>query len=106
MNFKKQDAQIKTQGFIKKGCFPFLAPILSACIITSSLIHEATTLMERLFKFLRPLFIGSRLWFKAMVQGYERKGISPAQNVFKGFKDLGSTLTIHQSLSLVVFIEE
>ena len=66
MNFKKQDAQIKTQGFIKKGCFPFLAPILSACIITSSLIHEATTLMERLFKFLRPSFIGSRLWFKAM----------------------------------------
>jgi hypothetical protein len=106
VNFKKQDAQIKTQGFIKKGCFPFLAPILSACIITSSLIHEATTLMERLFKFLRPSFIDSRLWFKAMVQGYERKGISPAQNVFKGFKDLGSTLTIHQSLSLVVFIEE
>jgi hypothetical protein len=71
VNFKKQDAQIKTQGFIKKGCFPFLAPILSACIITSSLIHEATTLMERLFKFLRPSFIGSRLygsrlWFKAM----------------------------------------
>jgi hypothetical protein len=31
--------------------FSFLAPILSACIITSSLIHEATTLMEKLFKF-------------------------------------------------------
>jgi len=31
--------------------FYFLAPILSACIITSSLIHEATTLMEKLFKF-------------------------------------------------------
>jgi len=29
----------------------FLAPILLACIITSSLIHEATTLMEKLFKF-------------------------------------------------------
>jgi hypothetical protein len=29
----------------------FLAPILSSCIITSSLIHEATTLMEKLFKF-------------------------------------------------------
>jgi hypothetical protein len=41
-----------------------------------------------------------------MVQGYERKWISPAQNVFKGFNDLGSTSTIHQSLSLVVFIEE
>jgi hypothetical protein len=31
--------------------FFFLAPILSACIITNSLIHEATTLMEKLFKF-------------------------------------------------------
>ena len=31
--------------------FSFLAPILSACIITSSLIHEAMTLMEKLFKF-------------------------------------------------------
>ena len=29
----------------------FLAPILLACIIISSLIHKATTLMERLFKF-------------------------------------------------------
>jgi hypothetical protein len=49
----KQKAQVKTWGFIKKDCFLFLAPILSACIITSSLIHEATTLMEKkkLFKF-------------------------------------------------------
>ena len=31
--------------------FSFLAPILSACIITSSLIHEVTTLMEQLFNF-------------------------------------------------------
>jgi hypothetical protein len=31
--------------------FPFLASILSACIITNSLIHEATTLMEKLFQF-------------------------------------------------------
>jgi hypothetical protein len=30
----------------------FLAPILLACIIISSLIHEVTTLMEQLFKFL------------------------------------------------------
>jgi len=29
----------------------FLTFILSACIITSSLIHEATTFMEKLFKF-------------------------------------------------------
>jgi hypothetical protein len=48
--FQKQNAQVKTQGFIKKGCF-FWAPILSACIITSSLIHETTTLMAKLFKF-------------------------------------------------------
>ena len=39
----------RCSGFIKKGCF--LAFILSACIITSSLIHEVTTLMEKLFKF-------------------------------------------------------
>ena len=31
--------------------FSFLAPILSACIITRSLIHEVTTLMEQLFHF-------------------------------------------------------
>ena len=29
----------------------FLASLLSACIITRSLIHEVTTLMEKLFKF-------------------------------------------------------
>jgi len=51
VNFKKQKTQVKTWGFIKKDCFLFFAPILSACIITSSLIHEATTLMEKLFKF-------------------------------------------------------
>jgi hypothetical protein len=50
---EKQDTQVKTRGFIKKGCF-FLAPILSVCIITSSLIHEATTLMKKLFKFWEP----------------------------------------------------
>ena len=47
----KRKAQVKTWGFIKKDCFLFLALILSACIITSSLIHEATTLMEKPFKF-------------------------------------------------------
>jgi hypothetical protein len=41
VNFKKQDAQVKTQAFIKKGGFLFfLALILSTYIITSSLIHE------------------------------------------------------------------
>jgi len=47
----KQKAQVKTWAFIKKDYSFFLAPILSACIITSSLIHEATTLMKKLFKF-------------------------------------------------------
>jgi hypothetical protein len=32
---------------------------------------------------------------QAMVHGYERKGNSPAQKVFDGFKDLGSISTIH-----------
>jgi len=51
MNFKKQDAQVRTRAFIKVVFFFFfLAFILLACIITSSLIHEATTLMEKLFK--------------------------------------------------------
>jgi hypothetical protein len=49
---EKQGTRVKTWGFITKGCFFFLAPILSACIIISSLIHEVTTLMEQLFKFL------------------------------------------------------
>jgi hypothetical protein len=31
--------------------FLFLAFILSICIITSSLIHEVTTLIEKLFQF-------------------------------------------------------
>jgi hypothetical protein len=31
--------------------FLFLALILSVCIITNSLIHDVTTLMEKLFKF-------------------------------------------------------
>jgi hypothetical protein len=48
VNFKKQDAQVRTRAFIKKGFF--LALILPACLITSSLIHEVTTLMEKLFK--------------------------------------------------------
>ena len=49
---EKQGTRVKTWGFITKGCFFFLAPILSACIIISSLIHEVTTLIEQLFKFL------------------------------------------------------
>ena len=44
--FQKQDAQL-----YQKRLFLFLAFILSTCIMTSSLIHEVTTLMEKLFKF-------------------------------------------------------
>jgi hypothetical protein len=36
-------------GLLSRKVF-FLTLILSACIITSSLIHEAMTLMEKLFK--------------------------------------------------------
>ena len=43
---EKQGTRVKTWGFIKKDYFFFLAPILSACIIISSLIHEVTTLMK------------------------------------------------------------
>jgi hypothetical protein len=39
--------------------FSFLALILLACIITSSLIHEVTTLMEKTLQVLRSPFIGS-----------------------------------------------
>ena len=41
--FQKQD--------VRERLFLFLAFILSTCIMTSSLIHEVTTLMEKLFKF-------------------------------------------------------
>ena len=44
--FQKQDAQL-----YQERLFLFLAFILSTRIMTSSLIHEVTTLMEKLFKF-------------------------------------------------------
>jgi len=37
---------------------------------------------------------------QTMVHGYERKEIHKLKKVFEGFKDLGSTLTIQQSLFL------
>ena len=86
--------------------FSFLAPILSACIITNSLIHEATTLMEKLFKFwerhlsVQIAYLIEKGFLKARNAGYgswlmkERK--IQAQKVFEGFNDLGSTSTIHQ----------
>jgi len=52
VNFKENKRlKSKLEDSSRKIVFFFLAPILSACIITSSLIHEATTLMEKLFKF-------------------------------------------------------
>jgi len=48
---EKQGTRVKTWGFTKKDCFFFLAPILSACIVIISLIHEVTTLIKQLFKF-------------------------------------------------------
>jgi len=46
---EKQGTRVKTWGFITKDCFFFLATILSACIIISSLIHEVTKCMKQLF---------------------------------------------------------
>jgi hypothetical protein len=52
LGISKQDAKVRTQALSRKvvSLLLFLALILSACIITSSLIHEVTTLMEKLFK--------------------------------------------------------
>ena len=58
---EKQGTRVKTQGFIKKDCFFFLAPILLSCIVISSFIHEVVTLMEKLFKFWE-----CHLWFRLL----------------------------------------
>jgi hypothetical protein len=50
VNFKETGCPSQKLRIYQEKLF-FWAPILSACIITSSLIHEATTLMEKLFKF-------------------------------------------------------
>ena len=62
----KQKAQVKTWGFIRKDCFLFfLATILSAYIITSSLIYEATTLMKNSSSFEIAIYRFSLLtWLK------------------------------------------
>jgi hypothetical protein len=44
---------------LSKRLFPFLASILSACIITISLIHEATNPYGKTLSVLRAPFIGS-----------------------------------------------
>jgi hypothetical protein len=48
---KKTKCSSQNLRLYQKRSFPFLALILSVCIITSSLIYEATTLMEKLFQF-------------------------------------------------------
>ena len=77
-------------------------------------------LLWKALQVLRSPFIGSdclldqKGLFKARNAGYGswlwKKGISQAQKVFEGFKDLGSTSIIHQlfinSLSLIVIIEK
>jgi hypothetical protein len=82
VNFKNK-TQVKSQALSREVVF-FLAFILSACIITNSLIHKAMTLMKRLFKLWeRHLSVQvaylikkgfSKHIMQAMVQGHERKG--------------------------------
>jgi hypothetical protein len=55
----------------------FLAPILSTCIIISSLIHEVMTLMEKTFQVLRSPFIGSNCLL-------DQKGLLKARNAGYG----------------------
>ena len=43
--------EVTFSEFHQQRLFSFLTSILSACIITSSLIRDAMTLMEKLFKF-------------------------------------------------------
>jgi hypothetical protein len=73
----------KLEDSSRKIVFFFWAFILSACIITNSLIHEVTTLMEKLFKF-RERHLSVQIAYlikkgflqhvmQAMVHGYERK---------------------------------
>jgi hypothetical protein len=79
---KKQDAQVKTWGFIKKRLV-FLAPILLACIMTNNLVRVAMTLMKNLFKFreshlsVQIIYLIKKSFEKhimqVMVHSYERK---------------------------------
>jgi len=110
-----KDSSQKLEDSSRKIVFLFFTPILSACIITSSLIHEAMTLMERLFKFwerhlsVQIAYLIEKGFLKARNTSYGswlwKKRISKAQKVFEGFKDLGSISTIHQ-LFLIVIVEK
>ena len=112
VNFKENKRlKSKLEDSSRKIVF-FLAPILLACIITSSLIHEATTLMEKLFKFwerhlsVQIVYLIKKGFFKTRNAGYgswlmkERK--IQAQKVFEGFKDLGSTSNYSSTLFLLL----
>ena len=50
MNFKNKMLKSELRLYQERLFFFFIALILSTCIITNSLIHEVTTLMEKLFK--------------------------------------------------------
>ena len=81
--FQKTKGLSQNLRIHQERLFSFLAPILSACIIISSLIHEVTTLMEKLFKFwdhhlsIQIAYLIRKGFLKhvmqAMVHGYERK---------------------------------
>jgi hypothetical protein len=96
MNFKETRCSNQNLRLYQERLFPFLAPIVSTCIITSSLIHEVTTLMEKLFKFWErylsvqiAYLIKKGFWkhvMQAMVHGYEKKGNSQAQKCVWGFQ--------------------
>jgi len=116
VDFKKQDVQVKTWDFIKKDCFFFLVPILSACIITSSLIHEVTTLMKQLFKFwdrhlsVQIAYLIKKGFLKhvmqAMVHGYERKEFHKLKRCLR-FQELRININYSSIFfPLVVFIEK
>jgi len=50
VNFKNKMLKSELRLYRERLFLFFLALILSVCIITSSLIHEAMTFMEKLFK--------------------------------------------------------
>ena len=76
VNFRKIKGSSQNLRIHQEILF-FLAPILSSCLITSSLIHEATTLMEKTLQVLRASFIGSNCLL-------DQKGLLKARNAGYG----------------------
>jgi len=82
--FQKTQGSSQNLRIHQERLFSFWTLILSACIITNSLIPEAMTLMKRLFKLwerhlsVQIAYLIKKGFLKhvmqAMVQGYERKG--------------------------------